>query len=33
MTAINDYGDEEKWDRGCEIWKEKRENLEKWVSS
>jgi len=29
MMVIDDYGDGEERDRGCELWKEKRENLEK----
>lgn len=33
MMAINGYGDGERRDRGCKMWKEKIENLEKWVLS
>jgi len=33
MKVIDGYGDGKERDRGCEMWKEKRENLEKLVSS
>ncbi|KEH30314.1 hypothetical protein MTR_4g067070 [Medicago truncatula] len=33
MLAINDYGEEEERGRKCEIWKEKRENYDKRLSS
>jgi len=29
MISITGYGDGEERGRGCEMWKEKRENLEK----
>jgi len=28
---IDDYGDGEEKDWGCEMWNEKRENSEKWI--
>jgi len=31
MMTINDYSDGEERDLGCDMLKEKRENLEKWA--
>ena len=33
MLAIDDYGEGEERGRECVIWKEKRENYDKWLSS
>ena len=33
MTVVDDYDNKEERNRECEIWMEKRENYNKWVSS